>query len=193
VVQLNPQAIAILTVERYRPLIDMDGQMFIGMLPNIIFFTILALILSALLYKPVKKILQLRADRMESESRDTALDNASAAELKTLYEQKVKEIEKERADILADARKVATEKRDKLMEAAKAEAQEVKDRATRENVASLKQIKSAAHQAIIDISGDMAAKIIVAKFDKTAQDKIASESLKKLESTSVFGENSATA
>ena len=190
---MNPQAIAILTVERYRPLIDMDGQMFIGMLPNIIFFTILALILSALLYKPVKKILQLRADRMESESRDTALDNASAAELKTLYEQKVKEIEKERADILADARKVATEKRDKLMEAAKAEAQEVKDRATRENVASLKQIKSAAHQAIIDISGDMAAKIIVAKFDKTAQDKIASESLKKLESTSVFGENSATA
>jgi len=184
---LNPQFLFFLESGfRYRPLLDMDLQMFIGMLPNLFNFIATAVLLTWLLYKPVRKILQARADRVEGEMKDAAMNKATAEELKTQYEQKVRDIEKERNEILDEARKLANEKRDKIVEAAKAEAQDVKDRASRDVAAELEQIKGTVHQAIIDISTDMAAKLIAAAIDKSAHEKLFSEALSELEATHAF-------
>jgi len=151
---------------RYRPLIDMDAQMFIDMLPNLINFILTAVLLTYLLYKPVKRLLQARADRVEGDMKDAALNKASAEELKANYEQKVRDIEKERAAILDEARKLANENKERILDGAKAEAADVKARAEREIATEKEQIKGAVHQAIIDISADMAAKSISASSDK---------------------------
>jgi F-type H+-transporting ATPase subunit b len=185
-VQLNPQLLFLLNNYRYRPLIDMDLQMFIDMLPNLFNFIFLAVIITYLLYKPVKRVLQARADRVEGEMKDAALSKVSAAELKTQYEQKVKDIEIERAFILDEARKLANEKRAQILDDAKVDAQDVKDRASKDIAIEREQIKSAVHQAIIDISADMAAKLISATIDKNAHDKLFSEAMTELESTSAF-------
>jgi len=183
---LNPQFLFILTANRYRPLLDMDLQMFVDMLPNLLNFLITAALLTYLLYKPVRRVLQARADRVEGDIKDAAQNKATAEELKTQYEQKVKDIEVERNAILDEARKQAGEKRDQILETAKAEAQDVKERASRDIATELEQTKGAVHQAIVDISTDMAAKLISATIDKNAHDKLFSEALAELEATPAF-------
>jgi len=187
---LNPQIMFILSSDQ-RPLIDMDFQMFFDMLPNLLNFVLIATLLTYLLYKPVKKILQARADRVEGDMKDAALNKATAEELKVHYEQKVRDIETERATILDEARKLAGENRDKILENAKAEAADVKSRAERDIATEKEQIKGAVHQAIIDISADMAAKLISATIDKTAHDRLFAEAMTELEATAAF--KSATA
>jgi len=188
---LNPQLLFILTANRYRPLIDMDLQMFLDMLPNLLNFIVTAAFLTYLLYKPVRRILKARADRVEGEMKDAATSKATAEELKTQYEQKVRDIEVERNAILDEARKQAGEKRDQILESAKSEAQDVKDRASRDIATELEQTKGAVHQAIIDISTDMAAKLISATIDKNAHDKLFSEALAELEATHAFSKETA--
>jgi len=187
-VLLNPQFLFVLNsaIPDTRPLIDMDLQMFLDMVPNLVNFILIAVVMTYLLYKPVRKILQARADRVEGEMKDAALSKATAEELKAQYEQKVKEIETERATILDEARKLASEKRSQILDEAKAEAQDVKDRASRDVAFELEQTKGAVHQAIIDISTDMAAKLISATIDKDAHEKLFSEALAELEATTAF-------
>ncbi|MCL2386099.1 MAG: F0F1 ATP synthase subunit B [Defluviitaleaceae bacterium] len=185
---MNPQFLFVLNsaIPDTRPLIDMDLQMFLDMVPNLVNFILIAVVMTYLLYKPVRKILQARADRVEGEMKDAALSKATAEELKAQYEQKVKEIETERATILDEARKLASEKRSQILDEAKAEAQDVKDRASRDVAFELEQTKGAVHQAIIDISTDMAAKLISATIDKDAHEKLFSEALAELEATTAF-------
>jgi len=161
----------------------MDAQMFIDMLPNLINFAVLAGLMTLLLYFPVKKLLKARADRVEGEMNDAAISKASAAELKVHYEQKVRDIEKERTSILDEARKQANDRRSQILEDAKVEAQESKERAARDIATEKEQIKSEVYQAIVDISTDMAARLISVSIDKSAHDKLFSEAMAELEAT----------
>jgi F-type H+-transporting ATPase subunit b len=164
----------------------MDLEMFLNMVPILINFVLFAVIMSKLLYKPVKRILQARADRVEGDMKDAELSKMSAAELKVEYEKKVKGIEVERNQILDEARKLANEKRNQILDDAKAEATDVKERASRDIATEREQIKGAVHQAIIDISTDMAAKLIGASVDKTAHDRLFAEAMTELEATTAF-------
>lgn len=164
----------------------MDAQMFIGMIPNIVSFIVLVVLLTKLLYKPVNKILQTRADRVESEMKDAAENKVVSAELKAEYEQKVRDVEIERASILEKALKQANARRAQILDEVKVEAQEVKDRASRDIATEREQIKGAVHQAIIDISTEMAARFITASIDKKAHDRLFTEALIELEATTAF-------
>ncbi|MCL1846316.1 MAG: F0F1 ATP synthase subunit B [Defluviitaleaceae bacterium] len=195
---MNPQFLFFLSAEgdvvyRYRPLLDMDLPMFVNMIPPLLSFILTAAFLTWLLYKPVKKILQARADRVEGDINDAALSKASAAELKAMYEQKVREIETERAEILDEARKAASERRAKMLDEAKAEAQDVKERAARDVANELEQIKGTVHQAIVDISTDMAAKLISASVDAKAHEKLFDEAMAELEATTAIYTEAVTA
>lgn len=187
---MNPMFILNSTPDT-RPILGLDVPTFVNMLPNLINFILLVVLLSWLLYKPVRRILQARADRIEGEMKDAAMSKVAADELKMQYEQKVREIESERAAILDEARKLANENRDRIMEAAKNEAADVKSRAERDIATEKEQIKSAVHKAIIDISTDMAEKLISATIDKNAHDKLFSEAMAELEATSAFRIDSA--
>lgn len=189
---MNPQYLFLLSdIPEARQIIDLDATMVVSMVANLINFIVMAGILTFLLYKPVKRILQARSERVEGEMKDAAHSKASAAELKAEYEKKVRDIETERAAILDEARKTANEKREQILETAKAEAQDVKDRASRDIATEMQQVKGAVHQAIIDISADMAAKLIAATVDKNAHDRLFSEAMDELESTTAFN-NSVT-
>lgn len=166
-----------------RALFSMDGQTFTDMIPNLINFVILAVVMTYLLYKPVSKLLQNRADRVEGDIKNAADNKASAEELKAQYEQKVREIEVERGNVLEESRKQANAKRDQILDEAKAEAQELKDRAGRDIVAERDRVKDEVHKAIIDISTEMAAKLVAVTIDKNAHDKLFAEAMTELEST----------
>jgi len=181
-VHLNPQLFTFIGTTS-RPLFTLDMQTFLQMLPNFLNFVIVAALLSYLLYKPVKAILETRAARVASEIEDAARDKATAAELKTQYEQKVRDIEVERGTLLEETRKQANSRRDQILDEAKAEAQELKDRAARDIAAERIRVKTEVHQAIIDISADMAAKLVAVNIDKNAHETLFAEAMAELEAT----------
>ena len=189
---MNPLFLLITETPVSRGVLSLDFQNFLDMVPNLFNFVLTAVIVTYLLYKPVKKILAARAERVEGEMKDAALSKASAEELKAMYEKKVKDIEVERAEILDEARKLASEKRTQMLDDAKAEAQDVKDRAARDVASELEQIKGTVHKAIVDISTDMAAKLIAATVDAKAHEKLFDEAMVELEATTAFKNDAVT-
>jgi len=187
---LNPQLFFLATTtdifETGRSLFSLDAQTFIDAGMNMFNFILVAAFLTWLLYKPVKKVLAARAERIENDLASAAANNLSAQELKAEYEQKVSEIEKERVSILDDARKQANEKRHQILDEAKADAQDIKARASKDIAMETAQMKSAVVNAIVDISTDMAARLISTSIDKSAHDKLFTEAMEELEATTAF-------
>jgi len=180
-------------VEWYRSLFALDADTFIGMIPNLFSFIVVAGFLTYLLYNPVRRVLKARADRIEGDLSSAEDSKLSAAQLKAKYEQKVSEIEQERVSILDEARKQAGERRTQILDEAKSEAQDVKERAARDIATEREQIKSAVVEAIVDISTDMAARLISTSIDKNAHDKLFAEAMEELEATTAFRADTVTA
>ncbi|MCL2355655.1 MAG: F0F1 ATP synthase subunit B [Defluviitaleaceae bacterium] len=183
---MNPLFLLVNGTPEYRSVLSLDFQNFFDGGPNIFNFIVTVVLVTWLLYKPVKKILAARAERIEGDMSDAALSKADAEELKEMYEKKVKDIEAERAAVLDEARKLAGENRTRILDEAKVEAQDVKDRAARDVANELEQIKGTVHQAIVDISTDMATRLIASTIDKAAHEKLFDEAMVELEATTAF-------
>jgi len=184
---VNPQWLILLATYEPRPLFSPDLQTFLGMLPNIVSFAVLVIVFMKFLYKPVKGILQKRADRIATEIQEASENKFAAEELKALYEQKIRDIETERSTILDDARKEATARLNQILGEAKTEAQITRDRAKRDIAAEQERVKAELHRAIIDISTNMAAKLVSATIDQHAQDRLFTEAMDELEATAFRG------
>lgn len=179
---MNPQ-LTFLLGSTSGDMFSLNLQTVIQMLPNLASVILLACIMSALLYNPVRNALKNRNERIAGELKEAAENRASANTLRQEYEKKIKDIELEKGIILDEARKQANEKRTQLLEEAKVEVQEVKDRAAKDIASERDRIKDEVHRAIIDISSDIAAKLISATIDQNAHDRLFAEALVELEST----------
>ena len=187
---MNPQnLLSVLTTQA--PMFSPEADTFLNMLPNLLSVALLAAIMTYLLYNPIKKILADRAEKIAGELKDAEDKNLTASELKIKYEQKVKDIELERSEIIDAARKEAKDRQIIMLDEAKAEAASVKERAARDIAAEQVRFKDSVHAAIIDISTDMAAKLISATIDKDAHSRLFDEAMAELEST-VFKVDPAT-
>ena len=142
-------------------------------------------ILYRLLYRPVREFLNKRAERINNELQDASDKMKTAQDLRAEYEQKIRDIELERGAILDEARKQANDKRNELLTETKSELETLKERASLEMVAERERVKDQIHQAIVDISSDMAAKLITMTIDQKTQDKLFDEAMAELE-TMVF-------
>jgi F-type H+-transporting ATPase subunit b len=166
-----------------RSLFQLDGDFPIGVVVNMVFFILIAVLLTWLLWKPVKNILDARATKIEGDLRDAEDSKLSASQLKSKYELLLADIDGERAKIMEEARKLAAERRDAVLEEAKAEADTAKTRAQREIVVAQEQARDAIQAAIVDISTAMAAKLIEANIDQFSHHALFEEAMNELEAT----------
>jgi len=162
----------------------LDAQTFVNVAVNLLNVGILAVVLAKVLYQPVKKFLQKRADKIQSQIASAEKEMADATDLKHQYEQKLEEIERERDDILAEARKQAIDTGRRLVSEAKKEAEAIKDRAAASVEMEWQRAKSDMRAAIIDVSAVMAEKFVTVSISKDSQDKLFNETLADLEGTS---------
>lgn len=165
------------------PVFTLELQTFIQMLPQFLSVVLLAFLFKRYLYKPVKNILQQRADRIEAQMAEATENQASAAALKALYEGKVKDIETERSDILEAARKEASIRVAQILDDAKTDAQITRDRARRDIATEQARVKAEMQQAIVDIATSMAHKLVAATIDQANQDKLFDQAMAELEAT----------
>lgn len=90
---------------------------------QIINFFIILFILQKLLYKPVMNVMAQRQERIQKAQIEADMKMREATELMDIYDGKIENLEKEKTEILDDARKQAQEKKENLLNDYKKEAE----------------------------------------------------------------------
>ena len=148
---------------------------------NIFNIAVLALVLSWLLYKPVRKFMQGRSERIRSQFEGASRQEKIANELKAEYERRLAGIEKEKEEILQSARKLAGENSRRLLEEARAEADGMRVRAHTDIELERERVKDEMKQAIIEVSAEMTQKLVAISVDKNLQERLFTQTMQELE------------
>jgi F-type H+-transporting ATPase subunit b len=137
-------------------------------------------ILTFLLYNPVKKTMKDRTDRINKQLTE-AEDNFKQSEsLKGEYSHKLKDIEKERTEILDNARKIATEKEKAILLEAKKESDLIKARAMSEIKLEEEKSRDGIKNQMIEISMLIAQRYVSTNIDEATQNKLLEEVISDL-------------
>ena len=149
---------------------------------HIVNIVVLFVVLRILLYKPVKKFMQAREDRLKAEKQEVIDSRAETEELKKQYEEKLADAQNEAKNIIRESGKKAQaqgaqiikEAEDKaahILSDAEIEAQKVKDKAAE----SMKQ-------DVVSAAADMASKILSREVNEKDNADIADKFFSELES-----------
>jgi F-type H+-transporting ATPase subunit b len=180
---LNQAFLFLLNVEPEPRIFGMDEQTFYALVPHLFNFIFLAIVLTFILYKPVRNFLQQRADRIAKELDEAEATRQAANALKEQYEQRLKDIEMERTAILEDARKQAMERRTRDIAETKKEIDALKARADNEIAAELLRVKDQVEQSIVEVSSEMAGKLLAVTIDANVHNRLFDEAMAQLETT----------
>ena len=141
---------------------------------------ILFFALSYMLFNPVRDVLEKRKQKIADELSSAASDKKTASALKTEYEAKLIDIDKEAEGILESARRKAKAKEAEILEEARQEAARVMERAKREIELDKKKAVDEMKQEVIDIAALMAQKVVAGSIDMAAQDALFEATLKEM-------------
>lgn len=142
---------------------------------------ILAVALSFILYKPVKEFMRKRTERIQRKMDDADATMVKANELIAEYDTKIKNIDKERMEILEAARLEAADASRIILEEAKREAHEIKKRSLENIEEEKKRLKEETRLYILELASLMAQKYITENIDDEIQDKLIEETIAQLE------------
>lgn len=161
-------------------LFDLDFQLLADAVLMIIAMFFLFLFASHFLFNPVRKMLSDRQEKIKGELEQAASDQELAAKNRALYEEKLKQVDKEAEEILADARKRGMENETKIVAEAKAEAAKIVERARVEAELEKQKMADEVKREMIAVASVMAAKIVQANIDTNAQHELIEETLKEI-------------
>ncbi len=161
-------------------LLGFDSQLLFDNFVTAISIFILFFALSYLLFNPVKKILADRRNKIAGELEHAAKSQTEAEELKSQYEAKLKNVQKEADEILEAARKKAKAQEAETLEAARAEAARIIERANREIELERKKTVHDLKQEVVSIAALMAEKAVTASMNVDIQNALIEETLKEM-------------
>lgn len=166
--------------EEYTFLFNLDAQLLFdtALLAIAVFF--LFMLMSYLLFNPARKLLKDRQERIANDIDSAKEDKESAAALKAEYESKLKDIDKEAEQILAEARQKALKNEAKIVDEAKEEASRIIKRAQEEAELEKKHAMDDMKQEMIQIASLMAQKVVAASIDTNIQDTLVEETLNEM-------------
>lgn len=177
------QLLVLSTVVPEGRVFGLDSQTVIQIGVQLLNAIILAVVLTYILYKPVKEFLQKRTERIENSMNEADITMARAEELIAEYQSKIKEIDKERIEILEAARLEANEETKTILEEAKKEADIMKQRSIEKVSADKKRLQEESRLHIIELSSIIAEKYLSTNLDDEAQKKYFEDMVNQMEET----------
>jgi F-type H+-transporting ATPase subunit b len=142
---------------------------------------ILALALGFILYNPVKEFLQKRSESIQGRIDEAEEAMTKANELIAEYTRRIEEIDKERVEILENARLKADEEGEAMVEEAKKEIEEMKRRSIETISEEKRRLKEEARLYIIELASLMAQRYVSLSMDDEAQARLFEEALAQME------------
>jgi len=161
-------------------LFDLDPQLLHDTALLAISIFALFIILSYLLFNPVRKMLQDRQARIKGDIDSALADKKDAAQSKQEYLDKLKNIDKEAEEILSEARSKALKNEARIVDEAREEAARIIQRANEEALLEKKRVIDEVKQEMITIAAMMAGKVVATNIDTTIQDSLVDETLKEI-------------
>lgn len=161
-------------------MLDLSPQLINDVIIQGISIFILFFFLSNVLFEPVKKVLANRTEKIKNDIESAAKDKADAAVLKADYDEKIKAIEKEKEEILKNARVKAQKREAEIVEEANQEAARIISRANQEIELEKSKVSDEMRKEIVRVATAMAAKIIEQQIDESKQDALIEETLKEM-------------
>ena len=164
-------------------LFDLDVQLLHDAVLVAISVFVLFLVMSYLLFNPVRDLLKKRQEKIKSDLDSAGADREEALRMKEEYEGKLLNVKKESDDILSDARKRATANEAQIIAEAKEEAARIVRQARTEAELEKQKAADEMKQEMIDIASIMAGKVVAGSIDTKVQDSLVEETLKEVGDT----------
>ena len=161
-------------------LFNLDAQLLFDAGVMALSMFVMFLLLSYLLFNPVRKVLEDRRTRVAAEQESAKQQNEEAQKLREEYEAKIRDINKEAESILSEARQKAIKSETQIIAEAREEAARLLDRAGAEIELEKKRALDDMKQQMIEIASLMAGKVVSASIDTSIQDSLIEETLKEM-------------
>ncbi len=168
------------TGEKMERLFDLDFQLLHDAAWSALAVFILFLAMSYLLFNPVRELLEKRQARIKEDLDSAAKDKEEAASIKSEYEGRLREVEKESEAILAEARKKAQLNESRIVADAKEEAQRIVRQAEEEAKLEKQKAYDEMKNEMIQIASLMAGKVVKASIDTEIQDSLVEETIREV-------------
>lgn len=161
-------------------LFNLDWQLFADSVLSMIAVLFLFFALSYFLFNPARKMLRGRTEKIKGELSQAAQDMEEAKAMKEEYEGKLREIQKEADEIMAEARKKAIISENQIIGEAKAEAARIMERARMEAELEKKKAADDVKKEMIAVASLMAGKVVSGAIDVSVQESLVDETLKEM-------------
>lgn len=151
----------------------------VALLWQFVAFGLLVFGLYKLLYRPVLRMLDERAERIRKGMEDAARAREMAERAQEEFEKRIAEARKEGQEIVAQATQMSEKLRQEILEQARAEAermiQKERERLTQEREQAMSELRA----QVADLSIMVAQKIVGVSLDETAQRKLIADFLRE--------------
>ena len=148
---------------------------------QIVNFTLLAVLLYLVAYKPVLRMLDERSARIKKGLEDAELASKRAAEMEQEFEHRMTEARREGQEIIAQATQMSEKARqdilEKAREEAKAQVEKAKEEISRERDVAMAELR----QQVADLSLTISEKVIGQVLDEKSQRRLIAEFLEQTE------------
>ena len=141
---------------------------------------ILFILLSFILFNPVRNMLKKRQDKITSDRENAEADKKEALAMKQEYEAKLKAANKEAEGILSDARKVAKHNEEKIVADAKQEEARIIARANTEAELEKQKAADEVKQQIIAVARLMASKVVAESISEADSQALIEQTLNEM-------------
>ncbi|HSJ56890.1 MAG TPA: F0F1 ATP synthase subunit B [Anaerolineae bacterium] len=139
---------------------------------QIVNFTLLALLLYFVAYKPVLGMLDQRRERIRQGLEDAEAASRRAAEVEQEYERRMAEARRDGQEVVARATQMSEQTRQELLEEARADAQQLIARAREEIAREREQAMAELRQQVADLSLTIADKVLGEALDRNTQRRL---------------------
>ena len=151
------------------------------LISQIVNFTLLAVLLYFVAYKPILRMLDQRSERIKQGLEDAELASRRAAEMEQEFEQRLAEARKEGQEIIAQATQMSEKARLEILETAREEARAQVEKAKEEISRERELAMSELRQQVADLSLNISEKVIGESLDQQRQRDLIADFLEQTE------------
>ena len=166
--------------EQMERLFDLDFQLLHDAVITAVAVFVLFLFLSYMLFKPARELLKKRQERIRTDLETAKQDKDEASALKSEYEAKMADAQKDADAILSEARQKAVKNEEAIISHAKEEVAGIIRQAHNEAELEKQKVADEVKTQIIDVAWLMAGKVVAAGIDTNIQDSLVEETLKEV-------------
>lgn len=136
--------------------------------------------LSYVLWNPARDLINKRKEKIKNEMETAKADMAKAESLKSEYEKKLQNADKDVDEILSEGRKKALARESQIVDDANEEAKKIRERAEREIELEKSKVKDEVKQEMINVASAIAGRFVAKELDKDEQAKLIDDTLEEM-------------